>query len=122
MGEFLSIKLPMTPSISDICGEKLILLVTPSSFLSPSLPVSSSFLFSLFFSYPIPIACSVPCFLFPNWQGCCQLFVKFCAEAQMRQLARLTHQGTSLVVQWLRLCSPNAEALSLIPGQVTRFS
>lgn len=43
MGEFLSIKLPMKP-ISDICGEKLIPLVAPSSFLSPSLqflPLSS---------------------------------------------------------------------------------
>ena len=28
--------------------------------------------------------------------------------------------GTSLVVQWLRLCPPNAEGLSLIPDQGTR--
>ena len=28
--------------------------------------------------------------------------------------------GTSLVVQWLRLCTPNAGALGLIPGQGTR--
>ena len=59
MGEFLSIKLPMKPFISDICGEKLIPLVAPSSFLSPSLPVPSSFLFSLCFSHtqfqlPVP--------------------------------------------------------------------
>ena len=29
-------------------------------------------------------------------------------------------QGTSLVVQWLRLCTPKAEGLGLIPGQGTR--
>ena len=29
--------------------------------------------------------------------------------------------GTSLVVQWLRFCSPNAGGLGLIPGQGTRF-
>ena len=28
--------------------------------------------------------------------------------------------GTSLVVQWLRLCTPNAGGLGLIPGQGTR--
>ena len=28
--------------------------------------------------------------------------------------------GTSLVVQWLRLCAPNAWGLGLIPGQGTR--
>ena len=28
--------------------------------------------------------------------------------------------GTSLVVQWLRLCAPNAGAVGLIPGQGTR--
>ena len=28
--------------------------------------------------------------------------------------------GTSLVVQWLRLCAPNAGDLGLIPGQGTR--
>ena len=29
--------------------------------------------------------------------------------------------GTSLMVHWLRLCTPNAGGLSLIPGQGTRF-
>ena len=29
-------------------------------------------------------------------------------------------RGTPLVVQWLRLCNPNAEGLGLIPGQGTR--
>ena len=29
-------------------------------------------------------------------------------------------EGTSLVVQWLELCAPNAEGLGLIPGQGTR--
>ena len=29
--------------------------------------------------------------------------------------------GTSLVVQWLRFCAPNAGGLGLIPGQGTRF-
>ena len=29
-------------------------------------------------------------------------------------------QGTSLVVQWLRLCTPKAEGLGSIPGQGTR--
>ena len=28
--------------------------------------------------------------------------------------------GTSLVVQWIRLCTPNAGGLGLIPGQRTR--
>ena len=28
--------------------------------------------------------------------------------------------GTSLVVQWLRLCTPNAGGLGSIPGQGTR--
>ena len=28
--------------------------------------------------------------------------------------------GTSLVVQWLRLCAPHAGGLGLIPGQGTR--
>ena len=28
--------------------------------------------------------------------------------------------GTSLVVQWVRLCTPNAGGLGLIPGQGTR--
>ena len=31
-------------------------------------------------------------------------------------------QGTSLGVQWLRLCSPSTGALGLIPGQGTRSS
>ena len=29
--------------------------------------------------------------------------------------------GTSLVVQWLRLCTPKAGGLDSIPGQGTRF-
>ena len=29
---------------------------------------------------------------------------------------------TSLVVQWLRLCTPNAGGPGLIPGQGTRFN
>ena len=29
--------------------------------------------------------------------------------------------GTSLVVQWLRLCTPNAGGLGLIPAQGNRF-
>ena len=29
-------------------------------------------------------------------------------------------KGTSLVVQWLRLCAPNAEGPGSIPGQGTR--
>ena len=31
-----------------------------------------------------------------------------------------TKSGTSLVVQWLRLCTPNAGHPGLIPGQGTR--
>ena len=30
------------------------------------------------------------------------------------------HQGTSVVVQWLRLCSPSVGGSGLIPGQGTR--
>ena len=33
---------------------------------------------------------------------------------------QLTLLGTSLVVQWLRLCTPNAEGLDLIPSQGSR--
>ncbi|TEA33197.1 hypothetical protein DBR06_SOUSAS8010046, partial [Sousa chinensis] len=33
---------------------------------------------------------------------------------------RRTLQGTSLVVQWLRLCAPNARGPGSIPGQGTR--
>ena len=29
-------------------------------------------------------------------------------------------EGTSLVVQWLRFCAPNAGGLGLIPGQETK--
>ena len=35
---------------------------------------------------------------------------------------KLEALGTSLVVLWLRLCSPNAEGPDLIPGQGTRVS
>ena len=34
--------------------------------------------------------------------------------------SRLLGEGTSLVVQWLRLQAPNAGGLGLIPGQGTR--
>ena len=30
------------------------------------------------------------------------------------------YYGTSLVVQWIRLCAPNAEGPGSIPGKVTR--
>ena len=30
------------------------------------------------------------------------------------------NKGTSLVVQWIRLCAPNAGAVGLIPDQETR--
>ena len=30
------------------------------------------------------------------------------------------NMGTSLVIQWLRLCAPDAGGLGLIPGQGTR--
>ena len=33
----------------------------------------------------------------------------------------ITHIGTFLVAQWLRLCAPNAGVLSSIPSQETRF-
>ena len=32
----------------------------------------------------------------------------------------MTNSGTSLVAQWLRLHTPNAEGLGSIPGQGTR--
>ena len=35
-------------------------------------------------------------------------------------LFKINFVGTSLVVQWLRLCAPNAGGLGLIPGQGTR--
>ena len=31
------------------------------------------------------------------------------------------NEGTSLVVQWLRLPAPNAEGMGLIPGQGTKI-
>ena len=39
---------------------------------------------------------------------------------QPRQHIRKQRHGTSLMVQWLRLCVPNAEGLGSIPGQGTR--
>ena len=33
---------------------------------------------------------------------------------------KIANNGTSLVVQWLRLCAPNAGALGSIPGQGAR--
>ena len=34
--------------------------------------------------------------------------------------SRMASQGTSLVIQWLRLCTPNTGGLGSIPGQGTR--
>ena len=36
------------------------------------------------------------------------------------QALKKAHSGTSLVVQWLRLCTPNAGGPGSIPGQGTR--
>ena len=41
----------------------------------------------------------------------------FCISGNGTDLSRIYNLGTSLVVQWLRLCAPNAGS---IPGQVTR--
>ena len=40
--------------------------------------------------------------------------------AHTAQYQKINPIGTSLVVQWLRLCAPNAGGLSSIPGQGTR--
>ena len=32
-----------------------------------------------------------------------------------------SHPGTSLAVQWLRLCAPNAGGMGSIPGQGTKI-
>ena len=37
-----------------------------------------------------------------------------------RQMNQMVN-ATSLVVQWLRLCAPNAGGVGLIPGQGTRL-
>ena len=50
------------------------------------------------------------------------------SQTQLKRLSIHTHilqlkeqkRGDSLVVQWLRLCAPNARDPSLIPGQGTR--
>ena len=58
--------------------------------------------------------------------SCVQLFVILWTVVQQNPLsmrilqARILEWGTSLVVQWLRLCAPNAGDPSLIPGQGTR--
>ena len=39
----------------------------------------------------------------------------------VKVLHSVGQQGTSLVVQWLRLQAPNTEGLGSIPGQGTRF-
>ena len=35
-------------------------------------------------------------------------------------IKKILYVGTSLVAQWIRLCTPNAGGLGLIPGQATR--
>ena len=37
-----------------------------------------------------------------------------------KKFSETEHRGNSLVVQWLRPCSPNVGGLGLIPGQGTR--
>ena len=37
-----------------------------------------------------------------------------------QSLGKESTPGTPLMVQWLRLCAPNAEGLGSIPGQGTR--
>ena len=44
----------------------------------------------------------------------------FCERTRGTKSLRGVIEGTSLVVQWLELCAPNAEGLGLIPGQGTR--
>ena len=91
MGEFLSTKLLYETfyfwclwreTDSPCCPFQF--FVSTSFFLFP--------FFTLFFSHPIPLACSFPSrkvILFPNWQACCQLF-KFCAEGQTDEAASKT--------------------------------
>ena len=42
------------------------------------------------------------------------------AVLNMNRMQARTKPGTSLLVQWLRLCTPNAGDLGSIPGQGTR--
>ena len=44
----------------------------------------------------------------------------FCISGNGTDLSRIYNLGTSLVVQWLRLCAPNAGGPGSIPGQGTR--
>ena len=47
-------------------------------------------------------------------------YVVECPSDGIGLMCFLESVGTSLVVQWLRLCAPNAGGLGLIPGQRTR--
>ena len=42
------------------------------------------------------------------------------SEGERKSLLMKVKEGTSLVVQWLRLCTPNAGGLGSIPGQGAR--
>ena len=46
--------------------------------------------------------------------------IEYCKSTIVKFLKR-RQRGTSLVVQWLRLLTPNAGGLGLIPGQETRY-
>ena len=49
----------------------------------------------------------------------CGITVQVSCSSSQREAKRYL-LGTSLVVQWLRLCAPNAGGQGLIPGQGTR--
>lgn len=81
----------MRLSVSDICAEKWIPLIAPSTFFSPSLPspFSSLFFFHSVFLIPNSNCLFLPLLSVPNWPGSCQLFVKFC-EGQKDEAAGKT--------------------------------
>ena len=49
-----------------------------------------------------------------------QIIPHRCRESRNGGKSKSPRNGTSLVVQWLRLCIPNAGGLGSIPGQGTR--
>ena len=48
------------------------------------------------------------------------ILLVWCVVWERKLIFKISPVGTSLVVQWLRLCTPNSGGLGSIPGQGTR--
>ena len=49
------------------------------------------------------------------------IYINSLYKARITLDIKTQYGGTSLVVQWLRLCAPNAGGPGLIPGQGTKY-